>query len=122
VILWLAYLQIGVALGAGVLCVIAGLAGRKPADLTMGATVAVEALLLGQLVVTIAVTAMGYRPTGSLLEFFVYLITAILLPPLAIFWGLIERTRWSTVVLGVTCLAVAVMLYRMHQIWFIQVA
>jgi len=43
-------------------------------------------------------------------------------PPLAVLWGLIERNKWSTVVLGVACLAAAVMVYRMHQIWFVQIA
>jgi general stress protein CsbA len=49
-------------------------------------------------------------------------VTAVLIPPLAILWGLVDRSRWSTVVLGVAVLAVAVMLYRMQQIWFVQVA
>jgi hypothetical protein len=44
------------------------------------------------------------------------------LPPLGGFWALIERNRWSTVVLGVVCLAIAVMVYRMYQIWVFQVA
>jgi hypothetical protein len=119
---WLAFVEIGIAVVCGLLCVVVGLAGRKPSDITNGATVAVEAALLGQLVVTIGTSILGNHPTGNLLEFYVYLITAILLPPAAVFWGLIERTRWSTAVLGVACLAVAVMLYRMYQIWFIQVA
>ena len=67
-------------------------------------------------------TATGNPPTGGLLEFWVYLISAALLPPLAAFWALIDRNRWSTVVIGVACFAVAVMLYRMLQIWFVQVA
>ena len=46
----------------------------------------------------------------------------MLLPPAAVFWALIERNRWSTVILGVACLAIAVMVYRMYQIWTLQVA
>ena len=38
----------------------------------------------------------------------------------AIFWALLERSRWSTVVLGVGALSVAVMIYRMFQIWTVQ--
>jgi hypothetical protein len=34
-----------------------------------------------------------------------------------VFWALIERTRWSTVVLGVAGFAIAVMVVRMAQIW-----
>jgi len=50
------------------------------------------------------------------------LVSAIILVPLAGFWALVERNRWSTVILGVACLAVAVMVYRMYQIWAVQVA
>ncbi len=49
-----------------------------------------------------------------------YLVSAALLPPASAIWGLVERNRWSTVVIGVALLAVAVMVYRMGQIWFIQ--
>jgi hypothetical protein len=34
----------------------------------------------------------------------------------------VERSRWSTVVVGVACLAIAVMLYRMLVIWTVQSA
>ncbi len=116
---------IGIAIGlvAGLLCVVLGLAGRRPADLTLGATVLVELYLLVQIVVAALAPAVGNAPTGSALEFWVYLVTAAVIPPLAVFWALVERgSRWSTVILGVACLAVVVMVYRMHQIWFVQLA
>jgi hypothetical protein len=49
------------------------------------------------------------------------IITMPALPVLAIVWALIDRSRWATVILGVAAITVAVMLYRMNQIWFIQV-
>jgi hypothetical protein len=119
---WFAFAQIAVAVLAGLLAVVLGLAGKRPADLTMGATALVEVLLVAQIVVSALAPAIGNTATGSALEFWVYLVSAALLPPLAIVWGLVDRTRWSTAVLGVACLAVAVMVYRMYQIWFVQVA
>ena len=120
---WLTAVLLAVSIAAGMLCVVLGLAGRRPSDLTLGATLLVDFLLVVQLVVAIIAPATGNVPTGSSLEFYVYLVSAILLPPLAILWSLLERTsRWSTVVLGVAALAIAVMVYRMHQIWFVQVA
>ena len=119
---WLTFGEIGLAVLAGLICLIVGLAGRTPSDLTNGATLCLEALLLGQLVVAIVSPATGNQPTGSLLEFYIYLITALIIPPAVVFWGLVERSRWSTVILGVACLAVAIMLFRMYQIWFGQVA
>jgi len=122
VIEWFTTVTVVVAIVAGLAAVIIGLAGRPPADLTNGAIVVVEVLLVVQLVISLVSPLFGNYPTGSGLEFWVYLVTAILIPPLAILWGLLERNRWSTVVLGVASLAVAVMVYRMYQIWFVQLA
>jgi hypothetical protein len=117
---WFTWFQIAVAVLAGLLCVILGGIGRKPSDLTMGATGVVALLLIVQLGVAIASPIMGNEPTGSLFEFYLYLVTAIFVPIGAGFWGLLERSRWSTVVLGAANLAVAVMLVRMSVIWFLQ--
>ncbi|CAM5529522.1 hypothetical protein [Leifsonia shinshuensis] len=117
---WFVALQVGVALVAGVLCVVLGLAGRVPNDLTMGAVALVELLLIVQLVMAIVGPLVGNSPTGSLAEFYIYLISALILPLAGGFWALIERNRWSTVILGGVCLAIAVMVYRMGQIWFVQ--
>lgn len=119
---WFAWAQIAIATLAGVLAVVLGLAGRKPNDLTMGATLLVEVLLVVQLVIALVAPAVGNEATGSILEFYVYLVSAILLPIAAGFWALIDRSKWSTVILGVGCLSVAVMLYRMLQIWTVQAA
>lgn len=118
---WFTWLVVGIAVLVGVGCVVAGFARAKPNDLVLGAAALVEVLLIAQVVIALIAPAVGNVPTGSLLEFWVYLVSAALLPPLAAFWALVERNRWSTVILGVACLAVAVMVYRMGQIWFIQV-
>jgi hypothetical protein len=117
---WFTWLQLAIAVPSGVLCIILGLVGRKPTDLTMGAAALVELLLIVQLAAAIAAPLAGNDATGSLLEFYTYLVSAIALPVVAGFWALVERSRWSTVILGVTCLSVAVMLYRMNQIWNVQ--
>ena len=119
---WFTALQVGVAVAAGLLCLVLGMIGRRPSDVTVGATAIVELLLIVQLAVAIVSPLVGNRPTGSLPEFYIYLVSALILPLAAGFWALIERSRWSTVILGVVCLAIAVMVYRMHQIWFFQAA
>lgn len=121
-IAWFEYVQIAVAVAAGLFCLVLGFAGRKPSDFTLGATALVEVLLVAQFVVSLLAPAFGNLPTGDGLEFWVYLISALLIPPAAVFWALVERSRWSTAILGVACLAIAVMLYRMGQIWFVQIA
>jgi hypothetical protein len=117
VIEWYAIVEAAIAAAAGVLCLVLGLFGVKPGDLSMGAVALVELLLLGQLGVAIAQPLVGNPPTGSLVEFYIYLIVALLIPLLAGFWALVERDRWSTVVLGIACLAIAVMVVRMNIIW-----
>ncbi|MDY0912340.1 hypothetical protein [Rathayibacter festucae] len=119
---WFTTLQVGVAVAAGLLCLVLGMVGRRPSDVTVGATAIVELLLIVQLAVAIVSPLVGNRPSGSLPEFYIYLVSALILPLAAGFWALIERSRWSTVILGVVCLAIAVMVYRMHQIWFFQAA
>ena len=114
--------QVVVACLVGLLCVILGLAGRGPYDLTVLSVVAVEVLLVAQAVVGIIAPLAGNPPTGNLVEFWAYLISALVIPPLAILWALVERTRWSNVVLGAAAFAIAVMLWRMEQIWTVQLA
>ena len=119
---WYAIVEVAVAVAAGVLCIILGLFRLKPGDLSMGAVALVEALLLAQLVIAIVAPLVGNPPTGSLIEFYIYLLVALILPLLAGFWALVERDHWSTVVLGVACLAIAIMVVRMNIIWTVQIA
>lgn len=119
---WFSFVQVGIAAAAGLFCVIMGGLGRKPDDFTLGAIALVELLLVAQLVVSLAAPAFGNNPTGSLLEFYLYLVSAVVLLPMAALWGLLERTRWSTVIFGVAALSVAIMVYRMNEIWLVQLA
>lgn len=121
-ILWLSIVQIVIACAAGLFCVTAGLLGRRPSDFTVGALALVELLLIVQVIVAIVSPMAGNPPTGDLLELWVYLISAVLLPIGAVGWALMDRSRWSTVVLGVAAFAIAVMLWRMQVIWTIQIA
>ncbi|MBX3194409.1 MAG: hypothetical protein R2717_02835 [Schumannella sp.] len=113
---------VAVATAAGLLCVGLGLAGRRPSDVSILSLVAVEVLVIAQIVIALVAPAVGNTPTGSPLEFWLYLVTAAIIPSLAVLWALLDKSRWSTVVLGVGALAVAIMAYRMHQIWTVQLA
>ena len=121
-ILWFTLAQVGIAVLAGLVAITAGLIGRRPGDVTVGSLALIELLLIVQIVVAIISPFAGNPPSGSLLEFWVYLVSAALLPPAGAAWALIERSRWSTVIMGVAALAVAVMVWRMHIIWTVQLA
>lgn len=121
-ILWFTIVQVVVASAAGLLALIAGLAGRRPGDVTVGSLALIELLLLAQIVVATVAPLTGNPPSGSALEFWVYLVSAALIPPAGVFWALLERSRWSTVVMGVAAASVAIMVWRMYVIWTVQVA
>jgi len=111
--------QVGIwlSLAVGLLSLLLGLIGRPPSGISVGAQALVELFLIVQLVASIVIVASGARAKNDTVEFFAYLITAVIIPIGAVLWALLERSKWSTVVLGVSALAIAVMLVRMHQIW-----
>lgn len=117
---WYTYTTIAVASVSAIICVVAGALGRTPNDVTLGSLAVVELLLLGQLIISIVAPFVGNEPTGSALEFWVYLVSVLLVPLAAGFWALLERSRWSTLVLAVAGVSVAIMVYRMWQIWTVQ--
>ena len=121
-ILWFTIAQIAVAVAAGLFCLVAGFVGRRPSDFSVGALALVEVLLVIQVITAIIAPFAGNPPTGDLLEYWVYLVSAVLLPVGAVLWALMERSRWSTVILGVAALAIAIMVWRMQVIWTIQIA
>lgn len=117
---WFNLVVIAVAVLAGLLCLVLGFVGKHPNDVTLGATALVELLMIATFVIALVAPAFGNAPTGDPLEFWVYLISALLVPPAAAVWALVDRSKWSNVVLGVAALAIAIMVYRMDQIWFVQ--
>lgn len=114
---WLYNAQLIIATAVGLLGLVLGLAKRKPSGITIGALALVQLALVVQLAASVVLVISGERAKQDTVEFFAYLIVALLIPLGAAFWALIERTRWSTVVIGVGALTVAVMLVRMNQIW-----
>jgi len=102
---------------AGVYALFLGLFKREPSWFSVGAVSAVELVLVVQLVWSIVLVSGGAQAKGDTVEYFGYIITALLVPPASIFWAIIERSRWATVVMGMAGLTVAVMLVRMWQIW-----
>ena len=116
-ILWFTIVQVGIAVASGLFCLIAGLAGRRPSDWSVGSLALVELLLAVQVVISIIAPFVGNPPTGSALEFWVCLVSAALLPAAGVAWALVERSRWSTVIMGIVALSISVMVWRMQVIW-----
>ena len=114
---WAYQFQAAFAAVVGLFAVFLGIIRRPPSWWSVGLVAVIEGFLLVQLAVSIALVATGGQAKGDTVEFFGYIITALIVPPAAIAWAVLERTRWSTLVLGVSGLTVAIMLVRMWQIW-----
>jgi len=75
-----------------------------------------EILLLIQVGLIAAKLAGGDHPS-SVPTLIGYLIATPLVPLAAVFWGLLERTRWGPAVVAIAGLVAAVLMVRLHQIW-----
>ena len=117
---WFTTIAIIVSFVAGLAALVLGGIGRKPDDYSVLPTAAVALVLLVQIVIGIVAPLTGNQPTGDIVEWWIYLVVALVLQVAAIAWALVDRSRWATVVMGVASLAVAVMVFRMNQIWFVQ--
>jgi hypothetical protein len=120
VIAWFTVVAVVVAALAALLGIGLGLAGRKPSDLSLAGPALLELLLVAQGAIGIVAPFAGNPPTGNPVEWWAYLLAALIIPPAAIWWALSERTRWSVVVVGIACFAVGVMVVRMWIIWTVQ--
>lgn len=114
---WLYLAQLWFAVAGGLFALTLGLLGRLPSLWSVG-VLAISLLgLITQLVYSTVLVIGGASAAIDTVEFFAYLIVAIMVPIGAGFWALVERNRWSTIILGVAALTIAVMLVRMNQIW-----
>lgn len=111
------FVSLWVSVAVGVSLVLLGLFGRIPSGLSLGLAASVELLLVLQLAVSLGVVIGGGRAQVSTWEYFGYLLVAIIVPVVGAIWALVERSRWSTLVLGASILTVSVMLVRMWSIW-----
>jgi hypothetical protein len=76
----------------------------------------VEALLLVQGIVATGRIVAGTRP-ASVATFLAYAVGGLFVLPIGVLWALEERTRWSSVVLAVAAVTVAVIVLRMQVVW-----
>lgn len=112
------YIILVVGLVSTVICLGAGILKKAPNDTTILSVAAVEVSLLVYLIGSIVRVAGGEQMAGEPWEFWGYLLTALLLPVGAVYWAILERTRWSNFVLAAVGVTALVMAARMNQIWY----
>ncbi len=103
-----------------VLLALAGLtstvARRRIGLIHLAGAVLLEALLVVQAVVA-AVALVGGDRLADLPTFLGYLTGVLLVPVAGVLWARNEPTRWGGTVLAVAALAVAVMVWRLLEVW-----
>ena len=90
--------------------------GSKLTTALLVPVVLLEIGLLAQAVVGVARMSGTDRQIDEL-NFVGYLFGPVVIVPVAVVWGLSERTRFGPAVLLVGCLSVPVMILRLAQIW-----
>jgi hypothetical protein len=112
-------LVVAISVVAGALAVLGGLSTalrRRIGSAHLALAGLLEVLLVVQAVLAGVALTGGHRP-AELATFLAYLLSVVLLPVAGFLWARTEPTRWAGTVLGVAALAVAVMLWRLVDLW-----
>ena len=105
-----------VALLLAVLGAAASVAGRRIGLVHVVGAGLLELLVLLQAGVAGAALVSGTRPADTP-TFVSYLLAVVLVPIAGLLWARTERTRWAGMVIAVAALVVAVMVWRLLQLW-----
>lgn len=99
------------------ICVVAGLRGHGPGRVTLGATALLQVVVTAVFGSYLLRSLDGQSPVGPVWELWAYLVTVLMVPPVAWLWTRTDRSRWGTFVLALAGFVVAVMGARSAQIW-----
>jgi hypothetical protein len=105
-----------VAVALALLGLASTLARRRIGLLHLGVAAVLEVLLLVQAIVAVVAMAGGDTPTETA-TFSGYLAGIVLVPVAGSLWARTERTRWAGTVMAVAAAVVAVMIWRLLQLW-----
>ncbi len=105
-----------VALLLAVLGAASTVAGRRIGLVHLLGAGLLEVLLLVQAVVAVADMAGGTRLADPA-TFVSYLVSVLLVPVAGVLWARTDRSRWAGTVIAVAALVVAVMVWRLLQLW-----
>lgn len=89
-----------------------------PADSSIISLGLIELYLLVYAVYAGIRQAMGATVVGEAWEFWGYIITVLILPIGVFIYAVIDKTRWSNLVMSFVGLVVFVMVYRLEEIWW----
>lgn len=112
----LAYTVVALA-GVGVIWgIVTAIANKPPGKAQLLYAAGLEAVTVVQSIIAVAKIIGGFRPV-ELATTIGYLISIVILIPIAWLWANVERNRFSGVVLAVAALAVLAMTLRLLVLW-----
>ena len=88
---------------------------RAPGQFDLWAMLGLSALVTILVVVAVVGLATGDRPVETA-TFVGYLITTVAFAPTGFYLARLEPTRWGSLILGVACLTLPVLVLRLQQI------
>jgi hypothetical protein len=105
-----------VALVLAALGALSTIARRRTGPAHLATAAVLEAVLLVQAGLAVARLVGGHRPE-DMATFLGYLGAVVLVPVAGVLWSRTEPSRWAGTVIGVAALVVAVMVWRLLQLW-----
>jgi len=105
-----------VAVVLALLGIASTVARRRIGLLHLGVAAVLEVLLLVQAVLAVVAMAGGDTPPETA-TFAGYLAGIVLVPIAGSLWARTEQTRWAGTVIAVAAVVVAVMIWRLLQLW-----
>ncbi len=113
VLVWIATV---VALVLATLGALSTATRRRTGSAHLVTAAVLEGVLLVQAGVAVVRLAGGYRPVDTA-TFLGYLGAVVLVPVAGVLWARNEPSRWAGTVVGIAALVVAVMVWRLLQLW-----
>lgn len=113
---WLSYVVIGIAVVAAIWGAISSITRRPPGNLQFYWSFLTEVAVIVQSVIGLIAIARGHGPAETATAIG-YLIGIVVLMPVGIWWAIVDRSRYSGLVMTVAGVAIAVMSLRLLQIW-----
>src|SRR5690349_15095334 len=111
----LATATIVAALALGIWYLVRTALNRPPSNTDLWSMIALGALV-AVLVIVAVVGLFGPDRPADWTTFVGYLITTVGFAPVAVYLARLEPTRWGTLILGVACLVLPVLVLRLQQI------
>lgn len=113
---WLNYTVIVIAVIAVVWGIVAAATKKPPGNAQFYWSFLTELAVVVQSMVGFVAIARGAGPAETATAIG-YLIGIVLLMPLGIWWAIVDRSRYSGLVMTIAAAAIAVMTLRLQQIW-----